>query len=215
MIRSITLAVAALVALVALAQPATALVAGDPMPGGDLPLLATDGRAVTVAELTGRRGTLVLFTCVHCPFVAAWQDRMAALGNSYRKRGIGVVFINPNDPARIPLDAIAPMRAQAREHGYRFLYVVDTTSDLARAFGARHTPEAYLFDAAGHLVYHGAIDDNAHDPAAVRHRYLRDALDAVAAGRRPPVGEVPSLGCALQLRPPGRHDPAKPPGTQP
>ena len=204
MTRAIPLALATLLALT---YPAAALTLGDPMPATNLPLLATDGRPLTLGQLTGNRGTLVLFTCVHCPFVAAWQDRMATLGNTYAERGIGVVFINPNDPARIPLDAVGPMRRQARDHGYRFPYVVDTTSDVARAFDARHTPEAYLFDGAGHLAYHGAIDDNSHDPAAVRHHYLRDALEAVIAGHRPPVTEAPALGCALQLRPPSSAKP--------
>jgi len=78
---------------------------------------------------------------------------------------------------------------------------VDATSDLARAFGATRTPEAFLFNAAGQLVYHGTIDDNAREPAKVQRRYLRDAVDAVVAGRGLAVQETKALGCSIKFRP--------------
>ncbi|MBP1619725.1 MAG: thioredoxin family protein, partial [Acidobacteria bacterium] len=79
-------------------------------------------------------------------------------------------------------------------------YVVDATSDVARAFGATRTPEVYLFDAAGKLVYKGAIDDNAQDAAKVQHRYLADALEAVSAGREVAVRETKAIGCSIKFR---------------
>lgn len=82
-----------------------------------------------------------------------------------------------------------------------FPYVVDATSDVARAFGATRTPEACLFDAAGRLVYHGTLDDNAHQPEAVKARYLADAVSAVVAGKKVAVAETRSLGCSIKFRP--------------
>lgn len=92
------------------------------------------------------------------------------------------------------------MKERARAKNYLFPYVVDTTSEVARAFGATHTPETFLFDASGRLVYHGTIDDNARDAGKVQHTYLRDALDAVLEGKSPAVQETKALGCTIVPR---------------
>jgi peroxiredoxin len=92
------------------------------------------------------------------------------------------------------------MQDRAQERGMEFPYVVDATSDVARAFGATRTPEAFLFDAKGRLVYHGTIDDNAKQPDEVKERYLRDAVNAVAAGRTVAVRETKALGCGIKFR---------------
>jgi len=193
-------AAAAVLALVGAAHAAVPLGASIPM--ADVQMENVDGRHLTLAEVRGERGTLVVFSCNHCPFVQAWQKRMVALGNEYAAKGIGVVFVNANDPTAYPTDDMATMKQVAAGEGYRFAYVVDATSDVARAFGATRTPEAFLFDGAGHLVYHGAIDDNAHEPDRVTHRYLRDALDALLAGRPVDPAEVPFIGCTIKLRAP-------------
>jgi peroxiredoxin len=179
---------------------AAALAVGSPMPAGDVKLVGVDGREVTLAQLAGTKGTLVIFSCNHCPWVKAWQERMVALGNAAMAEGVGVVAVNSNDPKAYPSDDIAAMKTQAKDHGYMFPYVMDTTSAVGRAFGATHTPEAFLFDANGRLAYHGTIDDNARDAGAVKHRYLRDALDAVVAGKRPEVQETKALGCSIVFR---------------
>ena len=183
------------------ANAATALEIGAAIPLRDVRMRAVAGAATSVGDIVGRRGTLVLFLCNHCPWVQRWNARIAAIGNAARKQGIGVVAVNSNDPARITQDGFAEMRVMARAQGYEFPYVVDSGSRLARAFGAERTPEAFLFDAAGHLVYHGAIDDNADDAAAVARHFLRDAVDAVIAGRQAPVAQTKSLGCGLKLYP--------------
>ncbi|MFQ5670272.1 MAG: thioredoxin family protein [Acidobacteriota bacterium] len=174
---------------------------------GDAILLATqkmqsvDGSRVSIADVRGEKGTLVVFTCNACPWAKAWEERIAALGNLYRGKGIGVIAINANDPARNAEDGYDVMQTRARERGMRFPYVVDATSEMARRFGATRTPEAFLFDSGGRLVYHGTIDDNAHDPGKVQKRYLRDALDAVVTGRPVPVPETKALGCSIKFRP--------------
>lgn len=163
-------------------------------------MVNVDGERTSVAEAAGKKGTLVLFTCNHCPWVKAWEDRIVALGNEYRKKGIGVIAVNSNDPAAAG-DTFESMQERAREKGFRFPYVVDATSEVARAFGATRTPEAFLFDGEGRLAYHGTIDDNPKDPSAVESHYLRDALAAVASGREPALKETKALGCSIKFRP--------------
>jgi cytochrome oxidase Cu insertion factor (SCO1/SenC/PrrC family) len=210
MIRSIPamrtlLLTATLGALLALSASADgegpkALGLGAAAPMRDAALKNVDGRSVTLASASGKKGTLVLFICNHCPWVKAWQGRIAELGNAAAKQGIGVVAINANDPAAYPEDAFAEMVKRAKNVGYRFPYVVDATSDVARAFGASHTPEAFLFDAKGVLVYHGAVDDNAQAIKEVKSHWLADAVTAVAAGRSVATGETKALGCGIKFR---------------
>ncbi|MGE5235909.1 MAG: thioredoxin family protein [Acidobacteriota bacterium] len=183
------------------AQMAGALQPGDAMPAANIKMKSVDGREVTLAEVAGSKGTLAIFSCNHCPWVKAWEARIAAIGNELPRRGIGVVAVNSNDPAAYPGDDFAAMVTRAKERGFTFPYVVDATSDVARAFGATHTPEAFLFDHEGRLVYHGTIDDNAQDADKVEHHYLRDAADALLAGKPVAVAETKAIGCSLRLRP--------------
>jgi hypothetical protein len=179
---------------------ASGLAIGDAMPAANAALLNVDGRELTLAKVGGEKGTLVIFSCNHCPWVQAWEARMVTIGKGYQTKGVGVIAVNSNDPKEYPDDDLPQMRERARDKNYLFPYAVDTTSDLARAFGATHTPEAFLFDASGRLVYHGAIDDNARNAEKVQHTYLRDALDAVIAGRSPAVQETKALGCTIVPR---------------
>jgi hypothetical protein len=130
----------------------------------------------------------------------AWESRIAEIGNAAAKAGVGVVAINSNDPSLNSGDNLDGMKKRAKTLKLEFAYAVDATSDIARAFGATRTPEAFLFDAAGNLVYHGTIDDNAKEPEKVTQRYLKDAVDAVVAGTEVPMAETKSLGCSIKFR---------------
>ncbi|HKQ60999.1 MAG TPA: thioredoxin family protein [Candidatus Polarisedimenticolaceae bacterium] len=181
---------------------------GGPQPltlGGTIPLADqkmknVDGREISIAEVQGAKGTLVVFTCNACPFAKAWEDRIVALGNKFHSHGVGVIAINSNDPGKNADDGYEPMQARAKEKGFGFPYVVDATSGVARAFGASRTPEAFVFDAGGKLVYHGTIDDNSQAPDKVQQRYLESALDAVVAGKEVAVKETKALGCGIKFR---------------
>jgi len=180
---------------------------GDSAPMATAKMLNVDGRELSIADVTGEKGTLVFFSCNGCPWVKAWEDRMVDLGNRYQKKGIGFIVINSNDPARNAEDGFDVMKTRVKEKGYPFPYVVDATSDVARAFAATRTPEAFLFNSEGKLVYHGAIDDNGKDPTAVDAHYLRDALEAVTNGGKIAVKETKSIGCSIKFR--GSEAPAK------
>jgi len=204
--KSGTLAAAALALLAAAPSLAGSepvsfrLGSGEPVSLTGRGMVNVDGERVSIADVAGKKGTLVLFTCNHCPWVKAWEDRIVALGNEYRKKGIGVIAVNSNDPA-VAGDTFKSMQERARDKGLRFPYVVDATSEVARAFGATRTPEAFLFDGEGRLVYHGTIDDNPKDASAVESHYLRDALAAVVSGRDPALKETKALGCSIKFRP--------------
>ncbi len=165
---------------------------------------AVDGKSksVSIADVSGKAGTLVIFTCDHCPFARGWEGRIVELGTAYLKKGVGVILINANDPSEHEEDGFAGMQARAKSANMQIPYVVDETSNVARAFGATVTPEAFLFDRHGKLAYHGAVDDNRKEPEKVQNHYLKDALDAVVAGKPPAQPETKSLGCSIKYRPP-------------
>lgn len=177
----------------------TVLAIGAAAPMTDTKMTGVDDKEITLAEAAGKKGTMVIFMCNHCPWVKAWQTRISKIGNAAVAKGIGVVAVNSNDPAAYPEDDMANMKTRAKDLGFKFPYVVDATSDVARAFGATHTPEIFLFDASGKLVYHGAIDDN-RDEKLVKKQYLQQAVAAVAAGKPVALAETKSLGCGIKYR---------------
>jgi peroxiredoxin len=180
---------------------AGALALGSKAPLATTKMKNVDGRQLAIADVTGKAGTLVIFTCNHCPYAKGWEERIVALANSYAKKGIGVMLINANDPTKHTEDGFTEMQARAKARGLQAPYVVDETSAVARAFGASVTPEAFLFDKAGKLAYHGTVDDNHQDASKVGSRFLQDALDAVVAGKVPAQAETKSLGCGIKFRP--------------
>ena len=192
--------VLALGVMAASAAQANALSLGDIAPMSTVKMKSVDGREQSIADVRGVKGTLVMFSCNHCPYVKAWENRIAAIGNGAPAQGIGVIVINSNDPSEYADDDFPEMQKRAKEKGFRFPYVVDATSDVARAFGATRTPEVYLFDDAGKLVYKGAIDDNAQDADKVKSRYLADAIDALSSGREIAEKESRAIGCSIKFR---------------
>jgi peroxiredoxin len=192
------LIVAAVLGL-AVAAAAAPLQDGAAIPDRDVKMKNVDGRELSIADVAGPKGTLVVFTCNHCPWAKAWETRIATLGNTYAQRGVGVIAINSNDPASYADDSFDAMVKRAKERDFKFPYVVDKGSTVAKAFGAERTPEAFLFNADGTLVYHGTIDDNADDASAVKAHYLRDALESVATGQPVAVKQTKALGCGIKF----------------
>jgi peroxiredoxin len=199
---SLAVLVAAFAVLPVLAQDSgpKALALGAAIPMADQKMKNVDGKEIAVADVKGAKGTLVVFTCNACPYARAWEDRIVALGNEYKSKGIGVIAVNANDPGKVAEDGYDQMKTRAQDKHFGFPYVVDATSGLAKAYGATRTPEAFLFDAQGKLVYHGTIDDNAQDPEKVSSRYLSDALAAVSSGKDVPVKETKAMGCGIKFR---------------
>jgi len=201
-VLAFTFALASLAHVPARAQESApaALALGAKAPMATTALQNVDGKTVTIAGVAGKKGTLVLFICNHCPWVKAWQGRIAEIGDAAQAKGIGVIAINANDPSAYPEDAFAEMVKRAKDVHYTFAYAMDPTSGVARAFGASHTPEAFLFDASGKLVYHGAVDDNAQETQSVKSHWLADAVVAVESGKSVPVAQTKALGCGIKFR---------------
>jgi peroxiredoxin len=176
----------------------TRLKVGDRVIPFNLP--GVDGVNHALGEYSGRTAVAVIFSCNHCPYVRAWEDRMVQIQADYAPRGVQLVAINVNDASKYPEDSFSKMKERAREKGFNFPYLRDESQDVARAYGAERTPEVFLFDKSGTLRYHGAIDDNYDDPAQVKVKYFRDALDAVLSGTPPHTAETKAIGCSIKWK---------------
>ncbi len=171
---------------------------GDQAPEFTLP--GVDGKTYRLADYKPKKAVAVIFSCNHCPYVKAYEDRMMALAREYAPKNVQFLVISSNDPVKYPEDSFANMVKRAQEKGYPFPYLYDETQQIAKAYGAQRTPEVFLFDSAMKLRYHGAIDDNVEDPAKVTKRYLKDALEAILAGREPATKETAPVGCTVKWK---------------
>jgi peroxiredoxin len=141
--------------------------------------------------------TVVVFTCNHCPYALAWHDRLQAVARDYLSRGVRVLQINANDAERYPRDSPAAMAARVDAGEFAGPYLHDASQEAARAWGAAVTPDVYVLDAQGHLVYHGAPDADHHDESLAAD-WLREALDDVLAGRPVARAETQPVGCSIK-----------------
>jgi peroxiredoxin len=173
---------------------------GTPAPDFDLPDVVT-GKQISRRSVAGPKGMLAMFICRHCPFVKHVQDELARIGRDYAGRGIGIVAISANDVTSHAEDSPTKLAYQARELNFNFPYLFDQTQDVARAYDAQCTPDFFLYDAQGMLVYRGQLDDSRPgSDIPVTGRDLRAALDAVIAGRPVPPEQRASLGCNIKWR---------------
>lgn len=141
--------------------------------------------------------TAVAFTCNHCPYAIAWHDRLLDVARDYEGRA-RVLLVNPNDAERHPRDSFDAMKARVEaDGGWPAPYLRDETQEVARAFGAKTTPDVFLLDAEGVLRYRGAPDGDYEDPAAGAE-WLRGALDAVLEGSSPDPAETEPVGCSVK-----------------
>jgi peroxiredoxin len=171
---------------------------GDEAIAFELP--GVDDRHHALADYADKEAVAVIFTCNHCPYARAWEDRIVQTQADYADRGVQVIAISANDPQKYPADSFPMMKERAQEKGFNFPYLYDESQEVARAYGAERTPEVFLFGKYRRLLYHGAVDDNYEDPLAVENRYLRDALDAALADEEPPVADTPPVGCTIKWR---------------
>jgi peroxiredoxin len=169
------------------------LALGDPAPAFDLP--GVDGGSHAEQDYAGRP-LAVVFSCCHCPYVIAWEDRLNDVARDFDGRA-GLVAINSN--AGYLGDSFDDMTARSREKGFVFPFLYDESQTVAEDYGAARTPEVFVFDTEHRLVYHGPPDSDHHNPSSAE-RYLRDALDAALTGETPHVQEVPAVGCTIKWR---------------
>lgn len=153
----------------------------------------------------GQPGLLVMFICVHCPYVKHVEAELARIGRDYDGK-IGIAAISSNDTVEYPQDGPDEMRAQAVRLDFRFPYLFDETQEVARAYDAACTPDFFLFDRDLKLVYRGQLDDSRPrrgdhgNDIPVTGKDLRAALDAVIAGKRPDTNQRTSIGCNIKWK---------------
>jgi peroxiredoxin len=180
--------------------PSSMVALGSAAPDFSLSDVIT-GRTVTRKDVAGPKGMLAMFICRHCPFVKHVQEELAKLGRDYANSGVGMVAISANDESTHPEDSPENLAAMAKELGYSFPYLFDRSQDVARAYDAQCTPDFFLFDAKGHLVYRGQLDDSRPgNGIPVTGKDLRAALDALVAGREVPREQRPSIGCNIKWK---------------
>ena len=153
----------------------------------------------------GRRGLLVMFLCVHCPYVKHVEEELARIGRDYEGK-IAMVAISSNDVGAYPEDSPEEMKRQAQRLGFTFPYLYDDTQEVARQYEAACTPDFFLFDRDMKLVYRGQLDESrprrgdAGNDLPVTGKDLRDAMDRVVAGKRPDPNQRQSIGCNIKWR---------------
>jgi len=178
---------------------------GTPAPDFELP--DTEGRVVSLSDLSRDEVLLVMFICRHCPFVIHVQQRLASLCEDYQGKGVAVVGINSNDVANYPEDSPENMKLQKAEIGFTFSYLIDETQEVAKSYHAACTPDFFVFDGHRRLAYRGQMDDSRPgNDLAVTGADLCAALDAVVENRPAPDPQRPSVGCNIKWKPGNEPD---------
>jgi len=172
---------------------------GTPAVGFRLP--ATDGRSYALSDVAGKKGTVIVFICNHCPYVKAVIDRLVADARALMAEGIGFAAICSNDAAAYPEDSFDNMKRFADAHGFAFPYLHDADQSAARAYGAVCTPDFFGYDVERKLRYRGRLDEGrTNPPPAGARRELVEAMRAIAATGTAPVPQIPSVGCSIKWK---------------
>jgi thioredoxin-related protein len=173
---------------------------GAEMPKADVKMKDVSGILVSLKEARTANGLLVMFSCNTCPYVIKNQSRTKAVCALAKDKNLGVIILNANEGGRSNGESLADMQAYARQQGYNWYYALDSDNELADAFGATRTPECFLFDKNGKLVYHGAIDDSPADITEVKRDHLRQAITEMTQGNDVSVKESRSVGCSIRRK---------------
>lgn len=176
------------------------LLIGADIPNGNIKMKDISGALTTLNEVKSSNGLLVMFSCNTCPYVIRNQSRTNEICLLALNNNIGVMLVNSNEENRSSGDSYQDMQAYAREQGYKWQYVVDSHNDMANAFGANRTPECFLFDGNGKLVYHGAIDNSPADITNVKRVHVQEAINEMLSGKDVTVKKSRSVGCTIRRR---------------
>lgn len=169
----------------------------------DFSLMNVDGKKVTLNHFKEAKGSIVIFTCNHCPFSKAYEDRIISLYNKYAPKGYPVIAINPNDPQREPEDSYENMQKRAKEKKFPFPYLFDATQQTAKTYGATRTPHVFLIKKSGKenvVHYIGAIDDNYEDESAVTEKYVEKAIAEIEMGMAVSKQTTKAIGCGIKWK---------------
>ncbi|MBF4984724.1 thioredoxin family protein [Nonlabens mediterrranea] len=159
------------------------------------------GSPLTYKNIKGKKGTVVMFICNHCPYVIHVNEEIVRIANDYRILGFGFVAISSNNVVKYPQDSPDLMYKTAMENDYTFPYLYDESQEVAKAYDAACTPDFYLFDSEDLLVYRGQLDDSRPgNGIPLTGRSLREAMDAILGNKMVPTAQKPSMGCGIKWK---------------
>lgn len=167
----------------------------------DFKLKNIDDSMVSLKDYKEAKGFIVIFTCNHCPYSVAYEDRIIELDKNFKEKGYPVIAINPNNPKAYPTDSFDQMKVRAKEKGFTFPYLFDDGQKIYPQYGATKTPHVYILEKTenGNVVrYIGAIDNNYKDAAAADKKYVEDAINALLKGQKIPVETTKAIGCSIK-----------------
>lgn len=167
----------------------------------DFKLKNVDNSYVSLTDFSSEKGLVLIFSCNHCPYSVAYEDRIIALNNQFKAKGFPVVMINPNDPIEVPADSFENMIVRAKEKGFNFPYLFDEGQKIFPQYGATRTPHVFLLkkkEEGFYVAYIGAIDDNFKDAAAVTEKYVENAIAALLNNTLPSPDFTKAIGCSIK-----------------
>jgi len=167
----------------------------------DFKLKNVDNKMVSLSDYKNVKGFIVIFTCNHCPYAKAYENRIIGLNHKYAPKGYPVIAINPNDPKAEPQDSFEGMQQRAKEKGFTFPYLFDEGQKIYPQYGAKRTPHVFVLnkESGKNVVrYIGAIDDNYSDPNDVSHKYVEDAVDALLSNKPIALTSTVAVGCSIK-----------------
>ncbi len=168
----------------------------------DFKLLNINGEWVSLKDYDEAKGFIVIFTCNTCPYAVAYEDRIIELDKKYAEKGYPVIAIMPNNTDIKPGDSYESMQKRAKSKGFTFPYLIDEKQEIFPQYGATKTPHVYILEKTknGNVVqYIGAIDDNYKDAAAVKTKYVEDAVDALLDDKEVPEKQTRAIGCTIKV----------------
>ena len=171
----------------------------------DFNLKGTDGKMYSLSTFKSCKVLIVTFWCNHCPFVVGSEERVSNFVLEYAPKSVAMICINSNEQENHPQDSYEHMVTRWREKSFPFHYVRDETQEVAKAYGALRTPHFYVFDEDRKLRYTGRFDDKPRNPGQQTTHELRDAVDAVLAGQKPPVEVTNPIGCNVKWKGQDNH----------
>lgn len=166
----------------------------------DFKLKGTDEKFYSPSLYNDKKILVIIFSCNHCPYVQAYEERIKAIQREFGGKGVQVIAINSNEDSGYPEDSFENMKIRAQDKKFNFPYLRDEDQSIAEKFDATHTPEIFVFDEDRKLAYHGKIDDNWKEPEQVRTRYLKDALSQLLIGEEISIPETFSIGCTIKWK---------------
>ena len=171
---------------------------GSKATGFNLP--SVDGKYYSLDTFKDKKVLCIIFSCNHCPYVMAVEDRINQIAKDYSAKSFALVAINPNDDENYPEDSFEAMKLRAKEKGFVFPYLRDESQEIARAYDAVCTPDIYVYDENRILRYRGRLDDNWKDESNVNRKDLRMAIDRLLDGKTIDFDTVPPMGCSIKWK---------------